>query len=839
MEEAVKEKEESKNIQKETPDVLHYDAFISYRHTDLDKFVAENLHKQLEAYCMPADVAKKRQGMKNKIERVFRDKEELPLTSNLNDPIMLALHNSDWLIVICSPRLRESVWCKKEIETFIGLHGRERVLAVLIEGEPAESFPEELLFKTEVITKADGSKEEVKVPVEPLAADIRGKNKKEILKNMKAELLRILAAMFHMNFDDLRQRHKEQEHKRKMRYMSLGAIVCLLVSLISIGVALQMNHQNKVIQGLSDHTYMQNEMMKAEQAVNMADKALTYLEKGDRVTAIQYAVWASTQYDGMTMPYTEEAQYALAECLGVYETGEIYEPRYQIETMGVITHIDVAPDRNTVLLLDDSGTATLYDLKSKEMILELNRDEHFVSAEGGYAFLPNQCFAYLNSSYCITVFNMETCTVQKELKDVVASGLIADEEGKYFAVIDYEYEYTIYDGATLECMGRTTEFWNSAGNGWMQSEGILTYAYPVDTNMNSRVHFIDCKTMQETASLVLENTQIEKIAVADNTAYVLATRYEDELQTNTCLVYGIDIITGQILWGNSQVGCVGEIMLLPACEKKEELLLLTKHNAQTIDMKTGESRYEMPLNSKPVAAFKSREDNSFRFYCADGTVVALTAGVNFDFYMTSSFDCKTKENLDYLLTEAGVVVLPEQSNRITVYKAEPAEGVAVSDMKEIAQPICHYDETAQKYAKEYGLERAEFVRTLFFDPNNKYVFASYWNGDFVIYDVVLGRVVGTFEDCDTMCGYWGEDANQNMYIKGEKGGYIISVNMKIAMHIPYMTGLDLEQKKVYLQPFSALYEAPIYTSVELIQMAAPYMQESEENAESETSDTEG
>ncbi len=839
MEELKKEKLEQTDVKSETQNTLHYDAFISYRHTDLDKFVAENLHKQLEAYRMPADVIKKRPGMKNKIERVFRDKEELPLTSNLNDPIMMALHNSDWLIVICSPRLRESVWCKKEIETFIKEHGREKVLAVLIEGEPAESFPDELLFKTEIITKPDGTTEEVKVPVEPLAADIRGKNKKEILKNMKAELLRILAAMFHMNFDDLRQRHKEQEHKRKMRYMTLGAVVCFVIALISVGIAVQMHNKNKMIQGLSDHTYMQNEIMKAEQARNMAEKSSNYLEKGDRQTAIQYAIWASTQYDSLTMPYTEEAQYALAESLGVYDTGEIYEPSYQIEAMGVITHMDVAPDRNTVLLLDDSGMATLYDLKTKEMILELNRDEHFISAENGYVFLSNQCFAYLNSSDHITVFNMETRTVQNELKDVVASGLIGDEEGKYLAVKDYEYEYTIYDGATLECMGRTPDFWNSAGTGWMQSEGILAYAYQVDTNMNSRVHFIDCKAMQEVASLVLENTQIENIAVVDNTAYVLATRYEDELQTNTCLVYGIDIVTGQILWENSQIGCVGEIMTLPACEKKEELLLLTKYNAQTIDMKTGESRYEMPLNSKPVAAFKSREDNSFRFYCADGTVVVLTAGVSFDFYMTSSFDCKTKENLDYLLTEAGVVVLPEQSNRITVYKAEPAEGVAVSDIKEIAQPICHYDETAQKYAKEYGLERAEFVRTLFFDPDNKYVFASYWNGDFVIYDVVLGTVVGIFEDCDTMCGYWAEDANQNMYIKGEKGGYIISVNMKIAMHIPYMTGLDLEQNKVYLQPFSAIYEAPIYTSMDLIRMAAPYMQENAEDAENDTADAEG
>ena len=138
-------------------EVVKYDAFISYRHSELDKFVAENLHKQLEAFRMPKVISKKRKNEKNRIQRVFRDKEELPLTSNLEDPIIKAIHNSEWLIVICSPRLRESLWCKKEIETFVGLHGRERVLAVLVEGEPHESFPDELLYRTEEVIEPDGT----------------------------------------------------------------------------------------------------------------------------------------------------------------------------------------------------------------------------------------------------------------------------------------------------------------------------------------------------------------------------------------------------------------------------------------------------------------------------------------------------------------------------------------------------------------------------------------------------------------------------------------------------------------------------------------------------------
>ncbi len=145
-----------------------YDAFISYRHTELDRFAAENLHRQMEAFRLPGKLSGKA-GERTRIERVFRDKDELPLTNNLEDPIMEALAESEYLIVICSPRLRESLWCRKEIETFIRMHGREKVLAVLIEGEPGESFPEELLYAEETVIAPDGSKSCVRRAVEPLA----------------------------------------------------------------------------------------------------------------------------------------------------------------------------------------------------------------------------------------------------------------------------------------------------------------------------------------------------------------------------------------------------------------------------------------------------------------------------------------------------------------------------------------------------------------------------------------------------------------------------------------------------------------------------------------------
>ena len=37
---------------------IKYDAFISYRHTELDQFAAVTLHKELEAFRLPKSIQK-------------------------------------------------------------------------------------------------------------------------------------------------------------------------------------------------------------------------------------------------------------------------------------------------------------------------------------------------------------------------------------------------------------------------------------------------------------------------------------------------------------------------------------------------------------------------------------------------------------------------------------------------------------------------------------------------------------------------------------------------------------------------------------------------------------
>ena len=307
---------------------VRYDAFISYRHCELDSFISENLHKKLESYKMPSSVAKKLSPAKQKIERIFRDEAELPLSGNLSDPITVALNNSEFLIVICTPRLPESQWCQKEIETFVKTHDRDHVLLVLAEGEPEESFPKILMSEERTVTDQNGNSITVTVDREPLAADCRGSSNKERLKKLDNVVLKLCAAIFSLNYDDLRQRHRERQVRQRIIAASVAFSIVTLFAITCLFFMIRISRQNKVIAD--------------KYAGAMADASAALLSEGliDDSLYTARSVLPGKSSDG----YNADAYYSLCKTLAPYEVANCYYPTGEFISLQELYDADVFPD---------------------------------------------------------------------------------------------------------------------------------------------------------------------------------------------------------------------------------------------------------------------------------------------------------------------------------------------------------------------------------------------------------------------------------------------------------------------------------------------------------------
>ena len=294
---------------------MKYKAFISYRHLEPDRTAAVAVHRMLEKYVVPTRL---RQNGARHFGRIFRDEDELPLSASLSDSIQYALEESEFLIVICTPQFQESLWCMKEVETFLRLRDRDHVLAVLVTGRPEESFPPQLL------------EDEQGNPCEPLAANLSSDDPGVIRKRLRQEHLRLAAAMIGCDYDDLVRRAR----RRRVRLVASAALVTLTAAIAFISVLLVKNAQ--VSRALRQAQRNESE------AVSFV--AVDLLSKGDRSAAAEKAVSALPRPEEPDRPYVAGCEEVLADALYVYHDSRFFLQRALVDTFEVIQSVAVARD---------------------------------------------------------------------------------------------------------------------------------------------------------------------------------------------------------------------------------------------------------------------------------------------------------------------------------------------------------------------------------------------------------------------------------------------------------------------------------------------------------------
>lgn len=332
----------------------HYNAFISYRHHPDDIKVASEIHRSLERFRIPKSIRNKY----GKITRLFRDKEELPITSDLNDEIDAALRNSDYLIVICSVHLKESIWCQKEIERFLKTHPRNRVLTVLASGEPYDVIPDILLHE-DVVDPETG--EVHRIDIEPLSCDWRSKQKKV----KQDELLRLAAALLGCAYDELRQRQKQYLARRNTAIITAALLTSFSLTGYFLHTSITIHKANIQIQKNLDEALI-------NQSRHLATAAQDSLAEGDRLTALALAS-AALPSENNPRPYVPEAERVLTEALTVYNTSS------QLGAVGTVSpgpnvlvnDFCVSNSEKTMYLEDHRKMITTWDTNTLQKLGEI------------------------------------------------------------------------------------------------------------------------------------------------------------------------------------------------------------------------------------------------------------------------------------------------------------------------------------------------------------------------------------------------------------------------------------------------------------------------------------
>ena len=331
-----------------------FEAFISYRHLPVEQRLAKRLQRSLEGFAIPAalrsDPAKRRLG------KLFRDEDELPTSFSLTDQIRAALKGSPILIVVCSPRTRESIWVQREVELFSSFHGRNNICLALCEGEPDESFPPLLLRKT--VVDEDGTVREIEQ--EPIAADFRP----EAHRHYRDEVLRVAAALVGCGYDDL---HQRQRSRRQRLALSLASVV----TAVSVGFGSFSLWQQKQIR--------ENfRLAQINESELLATESTELLAQGDRYQALAIALSAlPDSAESTDRPYVPAAQLALEQAMRLYpidSTALRWAPEYSV--LGLQAAGSCYGSNGVLAAFDESWSIRIFDASGCDLAtIALDRTE--------------------------------------------------------------------------------------------------------------------------------------------------------------------------------------------------------------------------------------------------------------------------------------------------------------------------------------------------------------------------------------------------------------------------------------------------------------------------------
>jgi len=404
-----------------------YWAFLSYSHKD--KHWGDWLHKALETYRVPSRLVGKdsRDGkVPPRVFPIFRDREELPVSADLSSNINEALRESRYLIVICSPASAQSRWVGEEIKTYKKLGREDRILALIVEGEPNASdgkpgfSAEDECFSQALRYRWPGDGESLRS--EPIAADVR--EDKDGKLNAK---LKLLAGLLGVNYDDLKRREQERRIRR------LRIVVAVTLALVSgFGV-------------LSVYAWRQKQA--AESALAQTRQTLSQSDYLQALRAIEEnRIPDALAQLARSLVLNPGNEAALCRLTTLLTYGGFDIPVLRFKHHEAVLFAQFSPDGKKIVTASRDGTAVVWDAKSgKALTPALKHDQIVWFAQ----FSPDSARVLTVSDQAARIWNVsDGKPVMEPLKQKLITSAQFSPDGAHVVITTTDHEARIYDANT-------------------------------------------------------------------------------------------------------------------------------------------------------------------------------------------------------------------------------------------------------------------------------------------------------------------------------------------------------------------------------------------------------
>ena len=800
---------------------VKYDAFISYRHSPVDMYIAKSIHRRLESFKLPKSVIEKKLCTKTKIDRVFRDQDELPLADNLSDPIDNALSNTDFLIVICTPRLPQSKWCLKEITTFLKTHDRDHILVVLAEGEPYESFPYELTHEKITTVDADGNTVVEEREIEPLAADVRGKNKRETEKLLDDATLRLCAAIFGLNYDDLKQRHKEQQNKRRIKIAAGIAAVSLAFAAVCLFLFAKIKVQNNQILEQNEQITQQNEQITEQNETisqqydeiqekyqsAMVSCSSELFDKGRRKDSL-YALTNGVDEKSIT----SDTAYMLAKSLYAYEVGQGYYASDVYENANGIRDTLLSTDGRYLGVIDDMGSINVFDTETDEKIASVanaiddvistmvcafdDEDIYYQSENELHRFnVINQKDEILSDSYS-QIWNNSGFSGVFSLADGVLYHYSADGSDDYsISLTDYTEE-----GDDIYPLCYLDDYAFSPDN---ETMAMFCYIGVADIPY---VFVIDVPSGNIRSAFEAEDSLYNRLAVNNNTLYLSQSLTAGDIS----IVYGIDINTTTQNWYSFVES--DNIRIVKYDDVNNRVIGSSFADIFALDGDTGELLIEDSLGEErfladtilKVLVSNGQVDvftNDGSRYCMPNGSYGLTDVTYLTYLGDPPLDSKV---VDIVGSNNNLYISVEHSNLVTKY-SYISLGEKISDISQD-----EYEEMTAMKGTDIASTEYNVVNAIC-SEDGEYIFTLYVDGSIVVTDK-SGDVVNTIYNFEGSLVDVDRIDELGVYVLNSYSySFLLDKDMNIVASM--RTFVKYEDDEIYVTTGSALYKVP-YTSPE-------------------------